>query len=101
MTFAGYKLNMVCRWQDFIVTEIDTQGNLVELSSSKISSANEDDKDGQTINRNEKHKETMRSKECSEEKSTLVERETPFLMQVRLHRCVLCGSRKSPYSVTP
>lgn len=71
-----------CRWQDFVVTEIDTQGKLVVLIKSKICSANEDDKGHQTINRKGNGKERTGSKECSEEKSVHVERETPFLSQV-------------------
>jgi len=67
-----------------VVTEIDTKGKLVELKNGLISSAN-DDEGCQTIKSNGKHKESMRSQECSVEKSTLEERETPFLTKVRLY----------------
>ncbi|KAJ7333037.1 pseudouridine synthase [Desmophyllum pertusum] len=77
----GFNGQIKQTWQDFVVTEIDTQGKLVELINGNISSAKEDDKDCQTINRKGSlHKERITSKECSEGKS--LEKETPFLMQI-------------------
>ncbi|KAL9965388.1 hypothetical protein ACROYT_G029183 [Oculina patagonica] len=75
----GFKGKIKQTWQDFVVTEIDTQGKLVELIKSKICSANEDDKGHKTIDRKGNDKERTRSKECTEEN---VERETPFLTQI-------------------
>ena len=75
-------LNLL-RWQDFVVTEIDTKGKLVELKNGIISSA-KDDEGCQTREGDGKHKESMTSQECSKKKS-IAERETPFLTQVWLY----------------
>lgn len=72
------------------MTEIDTNGKLVELEDNILISSAKDDKGCQVIKGNEKHKESMQSQECSEEKSTLVERETPFLTQVWLYILIFC-----------
>ena len=71
--------SLLYRYQDFVVTEIDSQGQLVELIANNISSANEN-KNCQNINRNGKHKERIFNEKCSEGKS--LEKEMPFLVKV-------------------
>lgn len=74
-------LTSLPRYQDFIVTEIDSQGKLVELIGNKISSDN-DDKNFQKRKRDGKPKEIIEYERSLELKS--LEKETPFLTKVQL-----------------
>lgn len=75
----GFKGQIKQTYQDFIVTEIDSQGKLVELIGNKISSEN-DDKNCQKRKRDKKPKEMIEYERSLELES--LEKETPFLTKI-------------------
>ncbi|PFX26657.1 Pseudouridylate synthase 7-like protein [Stylophora pistillata] len=75
----GFKGKVKQTYQDFIVTEIDSQGKLVELIAQDISSEIKD-KNFQNINRSGKHRESIKNGIHLELKS--LNKETPFLAKI-------------------